>query len=46
MKKRHHVGMIVKSTDLERVRTLLDEYVERIRYDFYSSAPPREKPTD
>jgi biotin carboxylase len=46
MKKRHHVGMIVKSTDLDRVRTLLDEYVERIRYDFYSSAPPREKPTD
>jgi len=46
MKKQHHVGMIVKSANLERVRFLLDEYVERIRRDFYSSAPPRERPTD
>jgi biotin carboxylase len=46
MNKRHHVGMIVKSPRIERVRELLDEYVERVRHDFYSSAPPREKPTD
>jgi len=46
MNKRHHVGMIVKSPRIERVRELLDQYVDRVRHDFYSSEPPREKPTD
>ncbi len=46
MDRRHHVGMIVKSQELGRVRELLDQYVERVRQDFFSSAPPREKPTD
>jgi biotin carboxylase len=45
MKRRHHVGMIVKSESRERVHELLDRYVERIRRDFYSSEPAREKPT-
>lgn len=46
LKRRHHAGLIVSSTDPERVRTLLDLYTERFYEDFYTSAPPPEKPTD
>ena len=46
MKKRFHVGMVVKSPRYERVTELLDSYRERIRNDFYASAPPKDKPTD
>jgi hypothetical protein len=45
MDMRHHVGMIVKSPSFERVGELLDSYVERVRRDFWSSAPPRDKPS-
>ena len=44
--KRHHVGFIIRSARRERVKELLDLYVERVRKDFYSSEPAREKPTD
>jgi biotin carboxylase len=46
MKKRFHVGMVVKSPRYERVTELLDSYRERIRGDFFASAPPKDKPTD
>ena len=46
MNKRHHVGMIVRSPNRDRVKELLDRYVERVRKDFYSSEPAREKPVD
>jgi biotin carboxylase len=42
----HHVGMIVKSARRERVAELLDRYVERVKRDFATVAPPREKPTN
>ncbi len=43
--KRHHAGFIVKSPSLERVRSLLGGYTERFYNDFFTSQPPREKPT-
>lgn len=46
MKKKHHVGLIVRSASEERVQQLLNGYVERVRRDFYSSAPARERPSD
>jgi biotin carboxylase len=46
MNKRHHVGFIVRSPQLARVEALLDSYVERVREEFYASAPPRETATD
>jgi len=44
MKKKHHVGFIVKSPQRERVSELLKMYTERVRRDFHASAPPRDKP--
>jgi biotin carboxylase len=46
MQKRHHVGLIVKSARRERVSDLLANYVERVKRDFATVAPPRSKPTD
>jgi biotin carboxylase len=46
MQKRHHVGMIVKSARRERVAELLAEYVERVKKDFATVAPPRARPSD
>jgi biotin carboxylase len=46
MQKRHHVGLIVKSARRERVAELLAEYVERVKKDFATVAPPRARPTD
>jgi biotin carboxylase len=40
--KKHHVGLIVRSTDYARVQTLLAEYAERIASDFSASEPPLE----
>jgi len=44
MRKRNHVGFIVKSPERQRVAELLHLYTERVRTDFHASAPPREKP--
>jgi len=46
MQKRHHVGLIVKSANRERVAELLAEYVERVKQDFATVAPPRSRPSD
>lgn len=43
--KKNHVGMIVHSTDRQRVQQLLDSYVPRIQQNFHASAPPQERPT-
>ena len=45
MKKHHHAGLIVRSGDPERVRTLLDEYSGEFARRFLASMPPPEKPT-
>lgn len=44
VKKRHHAGLIVRSSRLERVNQLLDEYGRRFAEDFVAVAPPPERP--
>ncbi|MFL6452086.1 MAG: acetyl-CoA carboxylase biotin carboxylase subunit family protein [Bryobacteraceae bacterium] len=41
--KRHHVGLVVKSSDNSRVAELMDTYIQIVRKDFHASVPPREK---
>jgi len=45
MKKHHHAGLIVRSTDPERVRELLEQYSGEFARMFLASMPPPEKPT-
>jgi predicted ATP-grasp superfamily ATP-dependent carboligase len=42
--KRHHVGLIVRSPELERVRELLDAYARRFNDEFSAVVPPLERP--
>lgn len=42
MKRSHHIGLIVKSKEPDRVQELLKQYTERVRRDFHASAPARE----
>jgi hypothetical protein len=46
MKREHHVGFILRSPSYARITVLLENYVERIRNDFYAYLPPPEKPTN
>jgi hypothetical protein len=41
--KRHHVGLVVRSPELSRVRELLDDYSHRFADEFVAVAPPLEK---
>ena len=43
-KKRHHVGLIVRSPKHERVTELLDDYGRRFENDFIAVLPPLERP--
>jgi biotin carboxylase len=43
--KEHHVGLIVRSQDSNRVEQLIHEYVQRFHQDFFASAPPKDKPS-
>lgn len=43
MRRRHHIGFIVKSPYRDRVEDLLSLYAERVQADFHASAPAREK---
>ena len=45
VKKYHHAGFIVKSTNPSRVRELLDTYAHRFVNDFVASQPVPDKPT-
>ncbi len=45
MDKKFHAGLIVASHDPDRVEHLLNTYSERFHQDFYTSAPPPDKPT-
>lgn len=40
MNKHHHVGLIVKSPDAERVQQLLAQYAARFQNDFFATQPP------
>ncbi len=46
LRKKHHLGLIVRSTNHQRVGELLHTYSERVRNDYHASAPPRERPRD
>jgi biotin carboxylase len=46
IRKRHHAGVIVAADSEDRVRVLLDSYVDRFRADFHASAPPPERAVD
>ncbi|HEV2707119.1 MAG TPA: ATP-grasp domain-containing protein [Pyrinomonadaceae bacterium] len=43
IKKPHHVGLVVRSHELARVRQLLEEYTRRFSEDFLAVAPPPER---
>jgi biotin carboxylase len=45
IKKHHHAGLILRSTDAERVPFLLESYAQRFAQEFTAVEPPREKPT-
>jgi biotin carboxylase len=43
VKKKHHVGLIVRSKELERVQELLTQYSTRFAQDFGAVMPPLER---
>lgn len=43
VKKKNHVGLIVRAKKLERVQELLDQYARRFAEDFAAVLPPLEK---
>jgi biotin carboxylase len=45
MTKRHHVGLIVRSSDPARVEHLLEEYSRRFYEDFFATEPLPDRPT-
>jgi biotin carboxylase len=45
IKKHHHAGLILRSTDSRRVRDLLESYAQRFATEFLAVKPPQEKPT-
>ena len=45
IKRHHHAGLILRSRDAERIRTLLGDYARRFAQEFLAVEPPREKPT-
>jgi biotin carboxylase len=45
IKKHHHAGLVLRSNDPDRVRSLLENYAPRFAHDFLAVEPPREKPT-
>jgi hypothetical protein len=44
VKKRHHVGLVVRSSRLERADELLNQYARRFNEEFTAVAPPPERP--
>lgn len=45
MRKRHHVGLIVKAANIERVEELLEQYTQRVYQDFFASQPIADRPS-
>lgn len=46
LNKRHHAGLIARSSGYERIEQLLNDYAERFAKDFTAIQPPRDKPAD
>jgi biotin carboxylase len=45
IQKRHHAGLILQSSDPERIASLLDEYSQRFAAMYLATAPVPNKPT-
>src|SRR5262249_24495144 len=45
IKKHHHAGLVVKSSDPHRIPGLLENYAQRFGHDFMAVEPMRDKPT-
>jgi hypothetical protein len=45
IKKHHHAGLVLQSTDPQRVPALLERYASRFAEEFLAIEPPRQKPT-
>ncbi|HYM77861.1 MAG TPA: ATP-grasp domain-containing protein [Candidatus Dormibacteraeota bacterium] len=45
IKKHHHAGLVLKSSDPQRIPTLLEVYARRFAEEFLAVEPPRDKPT-
>jgi biotin carboxylase len=45
IKKHHHAGLILRSTDQGRVQSLLASYAQRFAEEFMTVQPQRDKPT-
>jgi biotin carboxylase len=45
IKRHHHAGLILRSTDQSRVQELLENYAQRFAQEFLAVEPPRDKPT-
>ncbi len=45
IKKHHHAGLVLRSSDPNRIPTLLESYANRFAADFMAVEPPRDKPT-
>jgi hypothetical protein len=45
IKKHHHAGLVLRSSDPRRVQGLLEGYAQRFAEDFLAVAPQRDKPT-
>lgn len=43
-KREHHVALVLRSADENRLRTLVDEYTRRFATDFMSFAPQQDRP--
>lgn len=41
----HHVGMVLRSPDRERIEALMDRYEVRFANDFVAALPPADKPS-
>jgi ATP-grasp domain len=45
IRRHHHAGLILRSTDQRRVQSLLENYADRFAQEFLAVKPPRDKPT-
>jgi biotin carboxylase len=45
IKKHHHAGLVLKSSDPHRIPGLLENYARRFAEEFMAVEPPRDKPT-
>ena len=45
IKKHHHAGLVLRSSDAQRIPVLLENYARRFAEEFMAVEPPRDKPT-